>query len=136
MRKRLWSSTRPTIQTFVYSPLARCRKNGPLMSMCQSSFGPAALVGRAVLPAHRGAGGAERGEEGVDGVVAERVDVPPRELGREALAVPVGQQADDDDRLLDPGRQSLPARAAGSIAQGLDATGLVAGAASGGGSPG
>ena len=40
-------------------------------------------------------------------MVLERVDLAPRELGCQALCVPVRQEADDDDRLLDPRRQPL-----------------------------
>ncbi len=42
--------------------------------------------------------------------MVERVDLAPGELGREALRVPVRQQADDDDCLLDPVRQALGQR--------------------------
>ncbi len=85
------------------------------------------LVRRPAFPADRGTGRAEPGQEGVDRVVVERVDLAPRELGRQALRVPVGQQAHNDDRLLDPGRQARRVRAAGSIDERLEATGRVAG---------
>ncbi len=60
--------------------------------------GPTALVGRALLPSHRWPGGAELAQQAVDGMVVEGEDLAPGELGREALAVPVGEQADHDHR--------------------------------------
>ena len=102
------------------------QEEGPLDVDVPELVGPTALVGRAVLPADRGARRAQLGEEGVHGMVAERVDVPSRELRGEALAVPVGQEAHGDDGALDPGRQTHPGRSSWSLAQGLDAARLVA----------
>ncbi len=75
-----------------------------------------------MLPSDRRSGRVEVGQHPVDRMVAERPDVPPRELGRQALAVPVGEQPDHDDRLLDPRRQSSGSRTAGAIAERRDAT--------------
>jgi hypothetical protein len=44
----------------------------------------------------------------IEHVVIEPVDIAAPELGREALAVPVGQETHHDDGLFDPVRQALP----------------------------
>ena len=58
-------------------------------------------------------------------MVVERIDLAPGELGGQALGVPVGEQAHDDDRLLDPRRQSRRLRAARSIGEGLETAGCI-----------
>lgn len=126
MRTREWSSTRPTIQTFSYSRPERRRKNRPLMSMCHNLVGPAALVRRATFVSDRRSGRPKPGQQVVDGVVVERVDLAAGELGRQALRVPVRQQADHDDRLLDPRGQPCRPRTARSIDERIETTGLVA----------
>ena len=68
------------------------------------------------------------GEDMIDRVVVERIDAPARELGREALAVPVGQQAHDDDDALEPGRQSLMGWSSWSRPERLDAALRIASA--------
>ena len=88
--------------------------------------GAAALIGGSTFPVDRRSGRAELGQQAVDGMVVERIDLAPGELGRQALGVPVGQQAHDDDRLLDPGRQALPLRTAWSIDEGFETTSRVA----------
>ncbi len=84
--------------------------------------GPEPFIGRAVLPPDRRSTRAEIGQQPVDRVVAEGEDVPPGELGRQPLAVPVGQQAGDDDRLLasTPAGDPAPGRVGGP--ERLDAT--------------
>ena len=88
--------------------------------------GPTALIRGTARSAGRGAGRAELGQQAVDRVVVERIDRTPRELGGQALGVPVGEQAHDDDRLLDPCRQALPLRTAPSIDEGFESTGFIA----------
>lgn len=82
--------------------------------------GATSLVRRATFPADRRAGGAVLSQQAVDGVVIERVDLTPGELGGQTLRVPLRQQADDDHRLLDPCGQPLPVRAARSIEEGRE----------------
>jgi hypothetical protein len=55
-------------------------------------------------------------------VVAERIDAATPELGGEALAVPVRQQAHHDDRLLEPGGKPFAGRTTTAMSQRLDAT--------------
>jgi len=88
---------------------------------------PTPLVGWPPLPSDRGPGRPEIGQQTIDRVVVERVDLPAGELGRQALRVPVGQQAHDDDRLLDPPGQARRSWAAGSIEEGLETTRRISG---------
>lgn len=60
----------------------------------------------------RETGRAQAGQQGVEGMVVERIDLAPAELGRQVLRVPVGQQAHDDDRLsTQAGRRARAVRA-------------------------
>jgi len=59
--------------------------------------GSGALVGGATGASLRGPARPQVGEQAVDRVVVERVDAAPVELCGEALAVPVRQQAHNDD---------------------------------------
>jgi len=58
-------------------------------------------------------------------VVVEREDLTPRELGRQALAVPVREQAHDDHGLLDPVRQPVRGRATLVVEQSIQTAVLV-----------
>jgi hypothetical protein len=66
--------------------------------------GARSLIGRAALAVDGRPRGAEIGQQGIDGMVVERIDLAPGELGRLALRVPACGQARHDHRLLDPGR--------------------------------
>ena len=85
------------------------------------------LVRRSALPVDGRARGAQPGQQGIDRVVVERVDLAPRELGRQALAVPVRQEPHDDDGLLHPRGQADGQRAARPVGECLETAGLVAG---------
>jgi hypothetical protein len=84
------------------------------------------LVGWPAFSAGRRAGSAESGQQAIDGVVVERIDLTAGELGGQALRVPVGQEADDDDRLLDPPGQACRVWATWSIDKRLETAGVVA----------
>lgn len=86
--------------------LGALQEEGALDVDVPQLIGSAPLVAWTPRPTHRGPRRALLGEEGIDGVVAERVDVAPRQLRGQALAVPVGQEAHHDDGPLDPGRQA------------------------------
>src|SRR6266851_807815 len=101
-------------------------KNGPLISMCQSSLG---------WPrSYRGPGGLgtvprlqpQEPKEAVNVVRTDLVDPAPRHLGSDPLRVPVGMETNRDDDLVDPGRNFAleSMRSAATIDQTLDALGL------------
>ena len=58
-------------------------------------------------------------------MVVERVDLPAGELGGQALAVPVREEAHDDDRLFDPCRQTTGHRSARPVDERVEASSLV-----------
>ena len=89
-------------------------------------IGPRAFVGRAALVVDRCAGSPEIGQQGIDGVVIERIDLAPAELGREALRVPVRQQPHDDHGLAHPVRQTGWSRASRTVDERLEPAGFVA----------
>jgi NADPH:quinone reductase-like Zn-dependent oxidoreductase len=103
--------------------LADCRRalapDGTLVLM--SGTGASGLG----LAVDRRAGRAEVGQQPVDGVEVERIDLAAGDLGREALAVPVRQQPHDDHGLLDPGWQTRGRRTPRHVEQRGEAALLV-----------
>src|SRR2546428_7502171 len=101
-------------------------KNGPLMSMCQSSLG--------WLRSYRGPGVSNAAtaaavalEEFIDVAVADLVDLPAFHLGSNSLRVPVRRESNGDDDPAHPVRDSSLSLKSGARLgkQSGDATGFV-----------
>ena len=87
---------------------------------------PAPLVRGTALAMSRRSGRPEVSEQPVHRVMAERIDVPPGELGGEALRVPVREQAHHDHGLRNPVGQSTGCRTARLIEKTFESLGRVA----------
>jgi len=87
--------------------------------------GRRALIARTGLAGEAGAMGAGAGQDAIDLPVAQRPDLAPAELGRQASAVPVGEQADGDDQALDDRRHAAGTAAPRPVEEADQATGAV-----------